>query len=141
MNVAAGSRSKYTQIYGNKEDTVTIMVYICGTDLESKHGMASSDMQEMADATFGSNVNLILYTGGTKQWKTSGISNQVHQIYQIKNGKIKRLESDMGSKSMTDPTTLTSFIKYCSSNFPANRNQLILWDHGGGSVSGYGYDE
>jgi hypothetical protein len=23
----------------------------------------------------------------------------------------------------------------------ANRNNLILWNHGGGSVSGYGYDE
>ena len=139
--VAAGSRSKYTQIYGNKEDTVTIMVYICGTDLESKNGMASSDIQEMANAKFGSNVNLILYTGGCKNWKIDGISNQTNQIYQIVNGKIKRLESDMGNKSMTDPTTLTSFIQYCSENFPANRNQLILWDHGGGSVSGFGYDE
>jgi hypothetical protein len=49
--------------------------------------------------------------------------------------------TDDGAKAMTDPTTLSSFIQYCSKNFPANRNELILWDHGGGSVSGYGYDE
>ena len=42
---------------------------------------------------------------------------------------------------MTDPKTLTEFIQYCKKNFPANRNDLILWDHGGGSISGYGYDE
>ncbi len=140
-SVASGSRAKYTQILGSKKDTVTIMVYICGTDLESQSGMASSDIQEMAAASFNDHVNLILYTGGCKQWKINGISNQVHQIYQIKNGKLNRLEADMGTKAMTDPDTLTSFIRYCSQNFPANRNQLILWDHGGGSVSGFGYDE
>ncbi|MBE6862732.1 MAG: peptidase C11 [Ruminococcus sp.] len=140
-SVAAGSRAKYTQIKGGKNDTVTIMVYICGTDLESKNGMASSDIQEMASASFGDNVNLILYTGGCKEWKINGISNKVHQIYQIKNGELIRLEDDYGSGSMTDPKTLTSFIRYCNKNFPANRNQLIFWDHGGGSVSGFGYDE
>ena len=42
---------------------------------------------------------------------------------------------------MTSPENLTEFIRYCNKNFPANRNNLIMWDHGGGSVSGYGYDE
>ena len=140
-SVAAGSREKRTKILGNKKDTVTIMVYMCGTDLESKSGMASSDISEMADANFGDNVNLIIYTGGCKGWKTSGISNSKNQIYQMKKGKLVCLEKDMGSKAMTDPSTLSSFIRYCADNFPANRNDLIFWDHGGGSISGYGYDE
>lgn len=140
-SVAKGSREKYTNVLGNNKDSVTVMIYICGTDLESKHGMASSDIQEMAAAKFGDNVNVILYTGGCKQWKINGISNKVHQIYQIKDGELIRLESDMGKSAMTDPENLTEFIKYCKKNFPANRNNLIMWDHGGGSVSGYGYDE
>ena len=140
-SVAIGSRSKYTNILGSNKDTVTIMLYICGTDLESKHGMASSDIQEMAAAKFGDNVNVILYTGGCKQWKINGISNKVHQIYQIKDGELIRLEDDMGKTAMTEPENLTEFIKYCNKNFPASRNNLIMWDHGGGSVSGYGYDE
>ncbi len=141
MSVAKGSREKFTEILGNSEDSVTIMVYVCGTDLESKNGMASSDIQEMAAATFGSNVNVILYTGGCKSWKIKDISNSVHQIYRIHDGGMERLQSDMGSSSMTNPQNLTEFIKYCDTHFPANRNQLIFWDHGGGSVSGYGYDE
>ena len=54
--VASGSRAKRTVIKGGGADTVTIMVYMCGTDLESKHGMASADMEEMRRATisFGS---------------------------------------------------------------------------------------
>lgn len=140
-SVATGSRSKRTVIKGNNQDVVTIMVYMCGTDLESKYGMASADMEEMRAATYGDNVNVVIFTGGCSKWKNSGISNSVNQIYQIKNGQIVRLVDDAGNKPMTDPDNLSSFIQYCSKNFPANRNELILWDHGGGSVSGYGYDE
>ncbi|MBR6384691.1 MAG: peptidase C11 [Ruminococcus sp.] len=140
-SVASGSRDKYTSMLGNNQDTVTIMVYMCGTDLESKYGMASSDMQEMAAADLGDNVNIIVFTGGCKQWKTNGISNKNNQIFRIKNHGLELLENNMGSKAMTDPNNLTDFIKYCNKNYPANRNELILWDHGGGSVSGYGYDE
>ncbi|MBQ8108109.1 MAG: peptidase C11, partial [Ruminococcus sp.] len=135
------SRDQYTAIKGNGKDVVTLMVYMCGTDLESKHGMASSDISEMAAASYGDNVNVVVCTGGCSKWKTSGISSSTTQIYQIKKGKLVALEKDNGAKSMTDPKTLSSFISYCAKNFPADRNQLILWDHGGGSVSGFGYDE
>lgn len=141
-NVAAGSRAKRTSIVGSNGDNVTVMVYMCGTDLESKYGMASADMEEMraASSDFGDNFNVIVYTGGCKKWK-NGVSSSVNQIYRIKGGKISALVSDDGAKSMVEPSTLSSFIKYCTANFPANRRELILWDHGGGSVSGYGYDE
>ena len=140
-SVASGSRAKRTTVQGGGKDKITIMVYMCGTDLESKHGMASSDLSEMAAADLGSNINIIVYTGGCNNWKTSGISTKVNQIYQVQKGGLNLLVDDDGSKSMVGPSTLSGFIKYCAENFPANRNELILWDHGGGSVSGYGYDE
>lgn len=141
-SVASGSRDKRTQILGGGRDAVTLMVYICGTDLESKNGMASADMEEMraASSSFGDNFNVIVYTGGCAGWK-NGVSSSVNQIYQIKDGKIKCLSDNAGRGAMTDPDTLSSFIRFCAEKFPANRSELILWDHGGGSVSGYGYDE
>ncbi len=140
-SVASGSRDKRTKILGNNQDQITMMIYLCGTDLESRSGMASSDLSEIAAASYGDNLNVIVYTGGCAGWKTQGISSQVNQIYRVKNGQLERLESDMGNKAMTKPSTLSEFIRYCAQNFPANRNELIFWDHGGGSVSGYGYDE
>ncbi len=139
--VAKGSRDKYTVIKGNGKDVTTIMVYMCGTDLESNYGMATSDMQEMLGASFDDHINVIIYTGGCQRWKNNAVSNNVNQIYQVKNGKFYCLEKNMGNYTMTNPATLTSFIRYCKKNFPANRNDLILWDHGGGSVTGYGYDQ
>lgn len=139
--VAADARDKYTVIKGNGSDTVTIMVYLCGTDLESKSGMATNDLTEMTRAALSDNINLIVYTGGCKRWKNNTISSRTNQIYRIRGGKLECLEADLGSEAMTSPKTLTGFIKYCTENYPADRNELILWDHGGGSLSGFGYDE
>ena len=117
------------------------MIYMCGTDLESQQGMATSDLKEMANASVGDNINLLIYTGGCRRWRNNVVSSSVNQIYQIKNGKFICLEKDMGSASMVNPDTLSSFISYGKTHFPANRMCLIFWDHGGGSVSGFGYDE
>ena len=140
-SVASGSRAKYADIKGSGKDTFTIMVYMCGTDLESGSGMATNDLSEMTKATIGSNVNLLVYTGGCKKWKNNIVSSSKNQIYQIQSGGLRLLVDDAGTGAMTNPKTLTSFINYCKQNFPANRNALILWDHGAGSIGGYGYDE
>ena len=139
--VAQGARDKRTVIRGNGKDTVTIMVYMCGTDLESRSGMGTSDLQEMLNADIGDKVNLLIFTGGCKGWRNSVISSSVNQIYQIRDGKMACLVENAGNAPMTDPSNLASFIQWCDKNFPADRNQLIFWDHGGGSLSGYGYDE
>ena len=140
--VVNGARAKYTTLLGNGRDTVTIMVYMCGTDLESNYSMATKDLQEMANALIADNVNLIVYTGGCTGWKNNLVSSRTNQIYKIENGgQFRQLNSDVGNKPMVTPTTLTEFIQFCARYYPANRNMLIFWDHGGGSISGYGYDQ
>ena len=140
--VAPAARAKRVQLKGDGSDTVTLMVYLCGTDLESRSGMATNDLKEMASATLSDKVNVIVYTGGCKGWKLSGVSNTTNQIYKVESGgQLRLLEKDRGAKAMTAPGTLTDFIRYCKDNYPADRNELILWDHGGGTVSGFGYDE
>ena len=139
--VASGAREKYTRLLGNGRDTATIMVYMCGTDLESRNGMGTADLQEMLNARFGGEVNLLAYTGGCKGWRNNAVSSAVNQIWQVKDGQLVCREEDLGSVSMTDPEVLSGFIRWCARNYPASRYGLILWDHGGGSVSGYGYDE
>lgn len=42
---------------------------------------------------------------------------------------------------MTDPVVLKEFINYCVENYPADKYDLILWDHGGGILGGFGYDD
>ena len=95
----------------------------------------------MIAADLGSKVNLLVYTGGCKSWRNNIISSRVNQIYQVMSGGVQCLVKDAGTGAMTNPDNLASYIQYCAKKFPADRYELILWDHGGGSVSGYGYDE
>lgn len=140
-SVAEGSREKFTKLGADGTGNVTIMVYMCGADLETKNGMATRDLQEMIEGDPGENVSLLVYTGGASQWQNNAVSSSVCQIWQVADGGLTCLVEDDGDRSMTDPDTLTRFIRYASQNYPSSRNELILWDHGGGSVSGYGYDE
>ena len=140
-SVASNAREKRTVIKGNGQDTITILVYMCGADLESRSGMASKDIQEMLSARLGDKINLILYTGGAKQWQNNVISSSTNQIYQVKDGKLICLNDNLGSVPMTKPDTLSGFIKWGAKSFPADRYELIFWNHGGGSTGGYGYDE
>ncbi len=140
-SVASGSRAKFTEIRNDGRDTVTLMIYMCGTDLESRSRMGTMDLQEILNASVkNSRLNVIIYTGGCKQWQNNVVSSSTNQIWQVRNGQLTKLKDD-GAKVMTDPNTLSAFIRYCTQKYPANRNMLILWDHGGGSLSGYGYDE
>lgn len=140
-SVVEDAREKYTDILGNGSDKATIMVYLCGTDLESRSKMATSDLQEMIDARISEDVNVLVYSGGCKQWQNNAMSSRTNQIWQVKDDGMVCLEKDLGSYPMTDPDTLSYFIRWGAKNFPANRMSLIFWDHGGGSVSGFGYDE
>lgn len=55
----------------NPDQTWTIMVHMCGTDLESEYECGSANLEEMYSADLGSNrekVNVLVQTGGTKEW-------------------------------------------------------------------------
>ncbi len=140
--VANGARDKYTKIKGNGKDTVTLMVYMCGADLESRSGLGTSDIVEMINAEVSDNVNVIVYLGGTTRWHNDYFSTKTNQIIKVVgNSQFAWLSKDEGNVAMTKPSTLSGFIKDCAENFPADRYQLIFWDHGSGSLAGYGYDE
>ena len=137
--VASAAREQYTDTASAQ--SVTVMVYLCGTDLESKSGMATSDLEEMASATLGSNINVILETGGASNWQNEIIKSNTNQRFRIKQGGLETLDAKVGKRSMVDPDTLADFIQFSAREYPADRYMLVLWDHGGGSLTGFGYDE
>ncbi len=119
----------------------TIMVYMIGSDLESKYVSASIDIEEMIQAKPNlENVNILIYTGGAKEWHRDEISSDENAIFKVVDGGIQKIKTyerlDMGNA-----TTLLDFINYGYTNYKAENYSLILWDHGGGPIYGYGYDE
>ena len=140
--VASGARERFTKLKGDGTDTATIMVYMCGTDLESRSRMAPMDLSEMIGANIDeSKVRVLVYTGGCSNWRNNIVSSSTNQIYQVAAGGLRAIQQNLGSSAMTDERNLGAFIKWCAANYPADRYGLICWDHGGGTLSGYGYDE
>ncbi len=122
-----------------EEGTWNIFVYLCGTDLESDGGMASGDIDEMLAVSGNSNVKFIVQTGGTKKW-TKKISSKQIERYEICNGKMT-LADTLENGNMGDGDVLSDFLRWGAKNYPAAKNGLVLWNHGGGSVSGVCFDE
>jgi len=126
----------------------TIMIYMNGSDLESGYdpysdtiaGQATEDLYEMMAGLTSDNINLIIETGGTSEWVMEGISADTNQRFQIKEGQLIPL-MDVGLKNMTDPQTLIDFSTWTMDNYPSEKYALIFWDHGGGSLYGFGVDE
>ena len=174
----------------------TIMLYMCGSDLEEDSGMASANLRQILSSDFGNgeDVRFIVMTGGSCQWhlerdylvfpegvsvpadavqhgnpnfddevptvedNKSEISGPYNQIWEAKSagamsddaGKLVLLDGDglndgradaEGNEEwMSDPDTLKNFIDYCETNYPAEKYDLILWDHGGGATGGFAID-
>ena len=191
----------------------TILLYACGTDLETDGGMASYNLRQILNANFSADddVKFIVMTGGADDWKLekenlvfpggvtvpedavysnsnpdnpeeladnkSAISNVYNQIWEAKGadaaenaGKLVLLDGDgiLGDGAtakrsrikvsdlvepdsweliddslvenyewMNEPDVLRAFIDYGVEKYPAEKYDLILWDHGGGPSGGF----
>ena len=127
---------------GDGTDTVTVFVFMNGSDLESEDGSATDDLEEMLAAKTGDKVQVLIETVGTKDWsKRLGIASDHTQRYRLDGGKLVLEDDSLGQEDSTQASTLSDFICWGSKNYPADRNLLIFWDHGAGPVYGFGYDE
>ncbi len=119
----------------------TIMVYMVGSDLESAYGNASLDLDEMENAGVDTaHNNILIYAGGASEWWDRGLSGEECTVLLLTENGFVPVDT-YPAENMGDPLTLSSFMNYGFDFFPADSYSLILWDHGGGPVLGYGVDE
>lgn len=72
----------------------TLLVYICGSDLEQKRGAATANIAEMLSADIPDGVNVILQTGGSSKWRNFDIPSDRSNRYAVKNGTLELIESN-----------------------------------------------
>lgn len=141
--VNASDKIEFSNVSGSK--TKTMMVYMIGSNLETDSALAVDDLLEMLDTNNGDDFNIIVQTGGTKDWHGEAFTKDPFQDgevqrFRIKNKRLYTLEN-LGKKSMVDPQTLTDFIQYSKANYPAEEYILVMWDHGGSFPISFGVDE
>lgn len=126
----------------SKAKTVTILCYVNGSDLETEYSEATTDISEMVAAPYNSNVNILIQTMGTKRWdRKYKIASDRSQRYLVKEDTLELVDDSLGQLDCTRSSTLSDFISWGAKNYPADRYILLFWDHGGGPVYGFGYDE
>ena len=153
----------------------TVLIYMCGANLESDYannmdtdddgeidwygwGLATMDIMEILKVpNKPDDVNIVIETGGAKEWTNNtnstypqysanysngyNISSDKLQRHHVNsNGKIELDESLDTYTSMGSSSTLQSFLEYGLNNYPAQNTALILWNHGGG-LQGVCFDE
>lgn len=130
------------KILDSDKGTRTIMIYMIGSDLESKYLAGSKDLNEIMESNISyDDFNILVYTGGAKKWHTDEIPNDKQVLFELNENGLVKLEEFELSSDMVDYTNLAYLLEYGYKNYKTDYYDLILWDHGAGPIYGYGYDE
>ena len=167
LAISCTSNSNEDKITPNKKAAYTLLVYMCGSNLESDYanstninmggeyyhwngkGLATLDLLEMATSpNKPDDVNIVIETGGAKKWTKNyygkygnyDISSKYLQIHHVNNKNMIELDKSMPIQNMGEASTLADFVEYGIKQYPAERTALILWNHGGG-LQGVCFDE
>ena len=124
----------------NNGTTRTFMIYMVGSDLESKSSMGTYELDGI-DPTLVDlkNINVVLIAGGSSTWGNDYIDEDETSIYQLtKNGFEKVKQQKI--KNMGDYSTLSDFINFVTKNYITDEYELLFWNHGG-AIMGSEFDE
>ena len=127
---AAGTRRK-----------LTLMIYMCGSNLESHANLATVDIGEIGASGYDRRqTEVLILTGGASKW-ADGRPEGENRLYRISPSGEPVRQEYFSRRNMGDPETLSWLLRYGYENYPAEQYALILWDHGEGPMGGVCMDE
>ncbi|MBE6930993.1 MAG: hypothetical protein E7463_12030 [Ruminococcaceae bacterium] len=134
------SSSSETPVTGRAKKPWTVLIYMCGTDLETVDGAATANLGEICRPMNRDSINVVIQTGGTRSWKLGGIPEDKLARFEVVEAGLACV-GQYPLASMGDEATLASFLEWGVDAYPAEKYMLLLWNHGGGSLGGVCYDE
>ena len=119
---------------------LTLMIYMCGSNLESGYGSASADLQEMLSSGFDpGEVTVLVMAGGSSRWSLPFDPGEA-AIQELGPRGMRTVWRDE-ARDMGESDTLSRLLTFGQERYPADDYALILWDHGGGPLEGVCWDE
>ena len=117
----------------------TYMVYMGADNNLSRAGLV--DLNEMESVGSDGNVNIVLQAEFSDQY-----TPDLDSSYGYDWGTLRFLVANdndtsdvnlaagtsIGNQDMGDPDTLSAFITWATTNYPADHYALVIWDHGAG---------
>ena len=125
-------------LQGNQERVV--MIYMVGSNLESKSGLATRDLSDLDYEKLKQNhTKVILIAGGTTSWKNSYIDVNETSIYSLESTGFEKIDARPRT-NMGTIDNLSYFLNYVHDHYRASKYDFIYWNHGG-AVDGSEYDD
>ncbi|WP_339312970.1 clostripain-related cysteine peptidase [Paenibacillus sp. FSL M7-0896] len=121
-------------------DGATILIYAVGSDLESQQGRLTDDLEEILRGQPNQNTKILMQTGGTLKYHNKYMADGASERFEVSHGQLQKHESHIQTAA-SDPRTLRDFLVWGKTVAPSERYILILWDHGYGTMGGFGADE
>ncbi len=123
-----------------EKSAVTLLIYMTGSDLETKGQAASRDIMEMVESLpAGSGIRILLQAGGSDSWELDIDPSRSTRI-EISSGRWRKIE-ESEKRNMAEADALKDFLQWGFAYAPADRYALILWNHGAGPLLGVCLDE
>ncbi len=113
-------------------DDWTFMVYLDGDNNLEEAGI--DDFLEMASVGSDANVKIVVMFDRISGYDTSydNWTGTRRGVINAGDTPTASWGTDLGEQNMADGATLTSFIDWATSTYPASNYALVLWNHGGG---------
>lgn len=118
----------------------TLLIYMCGSSLETTGGSATANIREMLGARVDDEVNIVIQTGGARKWRGFDIPNDKLTRYSVQDGELNKV-GETPLANMGEAATLADFVQWGTQAYPAEETSLVLWNHGGGFIKGACFDE
>lgn len=116
----------------NKKER-TFMIYMVGSDLESKSKQGTFSISDIVGENIDlDNNNIILMVGGAEKWHNFVDKNEIG-IYELTNDGFEK-KKKMPIESMGSSATLETFLDYSYKEYPADKYDMIFWNHGLGAI-------
>ena len=136
---------------GSGQAAWTMMVFLDADNNLEATGLV--DLQEMAEAA-GPGVNFLVlidrnqkdYSGppelGLPDGPVLGLDTfSDAKLLKLNGGNDIEVLEELGELNLMDPQNLAWFVWYGLTNYPAEHNGLVFWDHGGAALIPFGEDE
>lgn len=122
-----------TSVTAQGEKSWTFLVYVAAdNDLEQ---FSINDITQMIEVGSSDDVNIVIQVdraeGYSSDWADFTDTRRFYVTKESSLGELNSIEQ-LGEVDMGDAQSLTDFIVWGATNYPADKYSLIIWSHGGG---------
>lgn len=113
--------------------------YMCGSSLETNGGAATKNIAEMLSADLPEGKQIVIQTGGARNWRDFDIPADMSCRYEIKDGVLTEVERNP-AVNMGLGSTLSDFLTWGADTEPNRIVKAVNYAVSFGSSSGFSYN-